>query len=296
MGAAEEVDLPSTAPGETADITVPTTAPEAPGTYTGYWQMKGPDGEFFGTKATVVIKVKGEEAPPESEATPAPEEEAQPSAAIPWRKSAKLGTWDIRTRQIYREKAVYFYDESLIAQGVYVIIGIGATNLSPGSDYLGRTVDFHVYDDQDRKWYRHDVIGSAEGYARWQYGGWDSLYSDALPGQELGILMVFDVAEDVEEDVDFLWLAAEHEDGDSVIFELKLFNPISQAAPVPESTPAEIPTPTATSGCDPSYPDVCIPSPPPNLSCPDIPHRNFLVLPPDPHDFDRDGDGIGCEE
>jgi plastocyanin len=49
-------------------------------------------------------------------------------------------------------------------------------------------------------------------------------------------------------------------------------------------------------GCDPSYPDVCIPPPPPNLNCGDISERRFTVLPPDPHGFDgRDNDGLGCE-
>ena len=47
--------------------------------------------------------------------------------------------------------------------------------------------------------------------------------------------------------------------------------------------------------CDPSYPTVCIPSPPPDLDCGDIPYKNFDVLPPDPHRFDGDKDGIGCE-
>jgi micrococcal nuclease len=47
--------------------------------------------------------------------------------------------------------------------------------------------------------------------------------------------------------------------------------------------------------CDPSYPDVCIPPPPPDLDCADIPYRKFRVLSPDPHRFDRDGDGVGCE-
>ncbi len=47
--------------------------------------------------------------------------------------------------------------------------------------------------------------------------------------------------------------------------------------------------------CDPAYPTVCIPSPPPDLDCGDIPYTNFEVLPPDPHNFDGDGDGIGCE-
>jgi micrococcal nuclease len=72
--------------------------------------------------------------------------------------------------------------------------------------------------------------------------------------------------------------------------------------------PAASPTPTAPSRspsppqqqpgrgrCDPSYPDVCIPPPPPDLDCSDIPYRRFRVLPPDPHGFDRNGDGIGCE-
>jgi hypothetical protein len=44
-----------------------------------------------------------------------------------------------------------------------------------------------------------------------------------------------------------------------------------------------------------SYPDVCIRPFPPDLDCLEIPHRNFKVSPPDPHDFDREGDGIGCE-
>jgi hypothetical protein len=48
-------------------------------------------------------------------------------------------------------------------------------------------------------------------------------------------------------------------------------------------------------GCDPAYPSVCIPPPPPDLDCADVPFRRFTVLPPDPHHFDGDGDGIGCE-
>jgi len=47
--------------------------------------------------------------------------------------------------------------------------------------------------------------------------------------------------------------------------------------------------------CDPSYPNTCIPPPPPNLTCDDVGASNFEVLPPDPHEFDGDNDGIGCE-
>ncbi len=58
------------------------------------------------------------------------------------------------------------------------------------------------------------------------------------------------------------------------------------------------PTATAVPGggpCDPAYPTVCIPPPPPDLDCADIPYRRFQVLPPDPHHFDGDHNGIGCE-
>ena len=54
-------------------------------------------------------------------------------------------------------------------------------------------------------------------------------------------------------------------------------------------------TQTKENNCDPSYPGFCIPSPPPDLNCGDIPQKRFTVLPPDPHRFDRDKDGIGCE-
>jgi hypothetical protein len=47
--------------------------------------------------------------------------------------------------------------------------------------------------------------------------------------------------------------------------------------------------------CDPSYPTVCIKSPPPDLNCGDISYENFEVRGNDPHGFDRDNDGTGCE-
>ncbi len=47
--------------------------------------------------------------------------------------------------------------------------------------------------------------------------------------------------------------------------------------------------------CDPSYPDFCIASPPPDLNCADISQKRFTVSGSDPHGFDRDNDGVGCE-
>ncbi len=52
---------------------------------------------------------------------------------------------------------------------------------------------------------------------------------------------------------------------------------------------------SAQVGCDPSHPGVCIPSAPPDLDCPEVGHTSFAVVPPDPHRFDGDSDGVGCE-
>jgi micrococcal nuclease len=62
-------------------------------------------------------------------------------------------------------------------------------------------------------------------------------------------------------------------------------------APPADAAPAE----GERGNCDPSYPTVCIPPYPPDLDCKDIPYRRFQVNPPDPHFFDGDYDGLGCE-
>src|SRR5690606_7154937 len=70
--------------------------------------------------------------------------------------------------------------------------------------------------------------------------------------------------------------------------------PAPPAAPAAPTQPP--PPPAAPAGnCDPSYPGVCIPPAPPDLDSREFPFRGFPVLQPDPHGFDRDQDGIGCE-
>ncbi len=61
------------------------------------------------------------------------------------------------------------------------------------------------------------------------------------------------------------------------------------------STKSEPVEPTQENNCDSSYPDVCIAPYPPDLDCGEIGYSNFKVVQPDPHRFDGDKDGIGCE-
>ena len=63
---------------------------------------------------------------------------------------------------------------------------------------------------------------------------------------------------------------------------------------VPQNTP--VPASPPPGNCDyNSYPDFCIAPYPPDLNCSDIPHKNFKVNQPDPHGFDGNKDGVGCE-
>jgi hypothetical protein len=70
-------------------------------------------------------------------------------------------------------------------------------------------------------------------------------------------------------------------------------------APTQGPPPPPPPGPPPPPNCAASYPDHCIPPPPPDLDCKDVPWTNFTVLwnvpDPDPHRFDGDHDGIGCE-
>jgi hypothetical protein len=77
------------------------------------------------------------------------------------------------------------------------------------------------------------------------------------------------------------------------------FHPVLGFACLSNAGPPPPPPPPSGGKCAASYPTVCIPPPPPDLDCGDIPYRNFRVrwdVPnPDPHHFDGDRDGIGCE-
>jgi micrococcal nuclease len=76
---------------------------------------------------------------------------------------------------------------------------------------------------------------------------------------------------------------------------------VSSLTPIPQPAAAQAPVveqpveqPPAQS-CDPSYPSLCIAPGAADIDCPEIGAVDFTVYPPDPHGFDRDNDGVGCE-
>lgn len=69
--------------------------------------------------------------------------------------------------------------------------------------------------------------------------------------------------------------------------------PVAPVAPEPEVVPE--PEPEPAGNCHPAY-TPCVPPAPPDLNCPDV-NGPIQVnhAHGDPHGFDRDGDGVGCE-
>jgi len=60
---------------------------------------------------------------------------------------------------------------------------------------------------------------------------------------------------------------------------------------------AILPADPLPASCDPAYPDFCLAPGILDLDCSDmVPQVNFRVFQPDPHAFDRDKDGVGCED
>lgn len=86
-------------------------------------------------------------------------------------------------------------------------------------------------------------------------------------------------------------------DGDGIACETLPRSGSGSGQTQPDPPPTE--APQNGSGCHPSYPDFCIPPAPPDLDCGDVSGSNFTVrhdvADPDPHGFDGDRDGVGCE-
>jgi endonuclease YncB( thermonuclease family) len=70
-------------------------------------------------------------------------------------------------------------------------------------------------------------------------------------------------------------------------------NPYGPVTTIRSGPPTSKPPPSGK--CDPSYRGVCIPPYPPDLDCDDVPYSDFSVVGSDPHGFDGDRDGVGCE-
>jgi Ig-like domain from next to BRCA1 gene/Bacterial Ig domain len=123
MTSSTVVSAPATAPGATADILVPMTAPAAAGNHAGSWRMRGADGTLFGSTVTVKITVPGAPPPPSGcSGNPVIASFTVASATITAGSSTTLN-WG----------AVTNADSVEIDHGIGGVAAPGSTSVSPGS-------------------------------------------------------------------------------------------------------------------------------------------------------------------
>ena len=116
-----------------------------------------------------------------------------PSGFVQIGQEIEGGGWRFKVSAIHKRKAVYFYDESHVAMGRYLIVVIDATKLQSGTDYFDRSIAPWVTDEPGNVFNR---AGTASGYARWQYGGLSSIYTDVNPGNFVRMAFAVDLPDD----------------------------------------------------------------------------------------------------
>lgn len=136
--------------------------------------------------------------PPPPTAAPAPQVAASsPLATAPLigiGEEIEIQGWRFKISSIHKRKTLYFYGDPYVAFGNFLIVILDATNLQSGSDYFARNLSVRVIPLPE-----FDVLMSnskADRYARWQYDGVSSVYSDVNPGVFSRMALAFDVPND----------------------------------------------------------------------------------------------------
>jgi len=126
--------------------------------------------------------------------TPAPQPTAVSRSVVQIGEEIEGGGWRFKVSETHKRKAVYFYGNSYVAHGHFLIVIIDAVNLQSGTDYLARNLKPWIT-DRSSNVYQRSSKGSS--YARWQYGGLSSLFTDVNPGNFVRIALAFDLPDNL---------------------------------------------------------------------------------------------------
>lgn len=116
----------------------------------------------------------------------------------------QVGQWGLKLYNVKRAKAVYFFDNAQIAQGVWLLSFVEFTNLGTGTRSPWEDLDFYYLDDQGRTYeanYNDAWLG-----ARWQFQAGD-IMDDIQPGSLLGVVLPIDSPENLSN----VWLRVEQD-------------------------------------------------------------------------------------
>lgn len=112
-----------------------------------------------------------------------------------------IGNWEIQPERVHKEKAVYWYGDETVAMGNYAIVIVLARNLASGTDKMSRTLGLFLRDDKGRTYDFSDPL-TTERWAMiaacWEFSIGPTPFTDLGPGHETPLLMLWDVAADVQ--------------------------------------------------------------------------------------------------
>lgn len=133
----------------------------------------------------------------------------------PTRASAKMyepvevGRWQLYGYKIHRQKDVWYYDQPISAQGVYALVRLKVTNLSPSTASLQDQLVFEVHDEKGRQ-FRDSGEWKADRGAHRMVPNHADIFAEIQPNApDWPVLLTFEVGEDSQE----LWLDVSTRDG-----------------------------------------------------------------------------------
>lgn len=130
------------------------------------------------------------QSPPTNTPTPPPQ-------AFGLNEQFNFTHWSMKVTETKNDKAVYLYDDALIAWGTWAIIFLEVTNTGTGTDYISSN-DYYLEDSAGRT---YESETRAAGRAGWMYTRLSN-YDDMNPGNLHPYVMAFDVPQDLGE----MWL------------------------------------------------------------------------------------------
>lgn len=129
-------------------------------------------------------------AAPASASASAPATAGVAAGVLPIGQETEAGGWRFKVSEVHKRKAVYFYGDPYVAMGHYLIVVVDATNLQSGTDHFDRNIDPWVVDAAGKVF---DIKGVASGYAQWQLGGLDSIFTSVNPGNFVRMAFAVDL-------------------------------------------------------------------------------------------------------
>lgn len=142
---------------------------------------------------SVAVQSQPATPPTETVQNPEPQPAVDPNpSTVSIGQELKGKGWRFKVSEVHKRKAVYFYDNSYVAQGYFLVVVFDVWNEQSGTDYFDRLIDPYLTDVPGN---RYLPSSKGTGYSTWQFGGLGTVYSDINPGNLGRVVMAFDVPE-----------------------------------------------------------------------------------------------------